>query len=204
MFVCPLQIVHPEYKRVLKPTPEEFQPITVTSPKKEMNAAAHFSSSEDDSKYGSGFYHPRENLTPSIASVNPPEQYEEAEASNHVYKYTLATDLENSGENEMSEMEEDSMHPGSESESGSFCATLNNSRSSQILQTVTGNMFVNAELDRNYAEETLSCCSGSDCEREVPAEEEEEDSFCLPYSNSESGYEPRPCKYIMNFQKSTI
>lgn len=200
MFVCPLQIVHPEYKRVFKPTPEEFQPITVTSPKKEINAAIRFSSSEDDSKYGSRFYHPRENLTPSIASVNPPEQDEEAEASNQCDKYTLATDLENSEENEM---EEDSMHPGSESESGSFCATLNNSRSYKILQTVTVNTFVNAELDRNYAEESLSCSSGSDCEREVLAEEEE-DSFCLPYSNSESGYEPRPGMYIMNFQMSTI
>lgn len=189
MFVCPLQIVIPGCKRLLKPTPEESEPITVTPPKKETDAERCFSSSEEDYKDG---YQPRENLTSSIANVNPPEQDEEAEASNQCDKYTLANDLEDSEENEISEMDEDSMHPGSESESGSFCATLNNSRSSKILQTVTVNMFVNSEMDRNYAEESISCSSGSDCEREVPAEEE--DSFCLPDSNSESGYEPRPDK----------
>ncbi len=160
----------------------------MTPPKKEERER-RFSSSEEDSKDG---YQPRENLTSSIVSVNPPEQDEEAEASNQFDKYTLANDLEDSEENEM---DEDSMHPGSESESGYFCSTLNNSRSSNMLQTVTVNMFVNSEMDRNCAEETLSCSSGSDCEREVPAEEEE-DSFCLPDSNSESGYEPRPDKVV--------
>uniref|UniRef100_A0A673M269 Interferon lambda receptor 1-like n=1 Tax=Sinocyclocheilus rhinocerous TaxID=307959 RepID=A0A673M269_9TELE len=196
VFVCPLQIVIPGYKRVLKPTPEESQPITVTPPKKEMNAERRFSSSEEDSKDGSMFYQPRENLTSSIASVNPPEQDEEAEASNQCDEYTLANDIEDSEENEISEMDDDSMHPGSESESGSFCAnTLNNSTSSKILQTVTVNAFVNSEMDSNYAEETLSCSSGSGCEREVPAEEEE-DSLFLPDSNSESGYEPRHDKVL--------
>ncbi|XP_016412713.1 cytokine receptor family member B12 [Sinocyclocheilus rhinocerous] len=189
-------IVIPGYKRVLKPTPEESQPITVTPPKKEMNAERRFSSSEEDSKDGSMFYQPRENLTSSIASVNPPEQDEEAEASNQCDEYTLANDIEDSEENEISEMDDDSMHPGSESESGSFCAnTLNNSTSSKILQTVTVNAFVNSEMDSNYAEETLSCSSGSGCEREVPAEEEE-DSLFLPDSNSESGYEPRHDKVL--------
>ncbi|XP_016346079.1 uncharacterized protein LOC107691780 [Sinocyclocheilus anshuiensis] len=189
-------IVIPGYKRVLKPTPEESQPITVTPPKKEMNAERRFSSSEEDSKDGSMFYQPRENLTSSIVSVNPPEQDEEAEASNQCDEYTLANDIEDSEENEISEMDDDSMHPGSESESGSFCAnTLNNPRSSKILQTVTVNTFVNSEMDSNYAEETLSCSSGSGCEREVPTEEEE-DSLFLPDSNSESGYEPRHDKVL--------
>lgn len=192
MFVCPLQIVIPGYKRVLKPTPEESQPITVIPPKKEMNTERRFSSSEEDSKDGSRFYQSRENLTSAITNVNPPEQDEEAEASNQYDKYTLANDIEDSEENEMSEMDDDSMHPGSESDSGSLCAnTLNSSRSSQILQTVTVNTFVKLEMDSNYVEETLSCSSGSGCEREVTAEDEE-DSFFFPDSNSESGYEPRP------------
>uniref|UniRef100_A0A8C2H8X3 Cytokine receptor family member B12 n=1 Tax=Cyprinus carpio TaxID=7962 RepID=A0A8C2H8X3_CYPCA len=192
VFVCPLQIVIPGYKRVLKPTPEESQPITVIPPKKEMNTERRFSSSEEDSKDGSRFYQSRENLTSAITNVNPPEQDEEAEASNQYDKYTLANDIEDSEENEMSEMDDDSMHPGSESDSGSLCAnTLNSSRSSQILQTVTVNTFVKLEMDSNYVEETLSCSSGSGCEREVTAEDEE-DSFFFPDSNSESGYEPRP------------
>ncbi|KAF4113566.1 cytokine receptor family member B12 [Onychostoma macrolepis] len=182
-------IVRPEYKRVLKPTHEEPQPITVT--KKDIQR--RFSSSEEDSKDSSRIYQPRENLTSSIASVNPPEQDEEAEASNQFDKYTLANYLEDSEKNDISEMDEDSMHPGSESESG-FSATLNSSRSSKILQTVTVNTFVYSEMDRNYAEETLSCSSGSDCEREVPAELEEES--CMPDSNSESVYEPRPDKVL--------
>ncbi|XP_018939179.1 cytokine receptor family member B12 isoform X1 [Cyprinus carpio] len=185
-------IVIPGYKRVLKPTPEESQPITVIPPKKEMNTERRFSSSEEDSKDGSRFYQSRENLTSAITNVNPPEQDEEAEASNQYDKYTLANDIEDSEENEMSEMDDDSMHPGSESDSGSLCAnTLNSSRSSQILQTVTVNTFVKLEMDSNYVEETLSCSSGSGCEREVTAEDEE-DSFFFPDSNSESGYEPRP------------
>ncbi|XP_052413472.1 cytokine receptor family member B12 [Carassius gibelio] len=198
-------IVIPGYKRVLKPTPEESQPITVTPPKKEMNGERRFSSSEEDSKDGSVFYQPRENFTLSIASVNPPEQDEEAEASNQYDKYTLANDIEDSEENEISEMDDDSMYSGSESESGSLCDnTLNISRSSQILRTVTVNMCVNSEMDSNYAEETLFFSSGSGYEREVPAEEEE-DSLFLSDSNSESGYEPRhDMTSIINIQTSSI
>uniref|UniRef100_A0A671SEE5 Fibronectin type-III domain-containing protein n=1 Tax=Sinocyclocheilus anshuiensis TaxID=1608454 RepID=A0A671SEE5_9TELE len=191
VFVCPLQIVFPGYKWVLKPILEEYQPITVTPPKTATNTEGHFSSWEEDSKDGSLFYQPT-----SVANVIPPEQAEEADTSNQCYKYTIANDMEDSEENEnvISEKIEENMHPGSES--GSSCAcNLNHLRSSRILQTVIMNTFVNSETIRYYAEETLSCSSGNSCEREVPAEdEEEEDDFFLP-DFSDSGYEPRQ-KYL--------
>ncbi|XP_043095317.1 cytokine receptor family member B12 isoform X2 [Puntigrus tetrazona] len=187
------------YKMVLKPTSEVSQPITVTTPKKEMHAERSFASSEEDCK-DDPKYHSREILA-SIASANPPEPDEEAEASNQYDKYTLANELEDSEENEIYETDDDCVHPGSESESGSICAnTSHNSRSSEILQMVHVNMYLKSEMDSNYAEETLSCSSGSDYKREVLAGEEE-DSFFLPGSNSESGYEPR--QSIMNFCEST-
>ncbi|XP_073696668.1 cytokine receptor family member B12 [Garra rufa] len=179
--------VNPQPQRVLKLTPVVSQPISVTHPKTDD----YFSSSEEDSKDGSRFYHPRENLISSIASVDPPEQAEEAKISNQCYKYTPANDMEDSAESIISENGDGNMHPGSESEY--FCA-LNHSGSSKTLQTVTMNMSVNSEIDRYCAEETLSCSSGSACESEVLAdeeeEEEEEDGLFLPDS-SESGYEPR-------------
>ncbi|XP_016151413.1 uncharacterized protein crfb12 isoform X2 [Sinocyclocheilus grahami] len=181
-------IVFPGYKWVLKPILEEYQPITVTPPKTAMNTEGHFSSWEEDYKDGSLFYQPT-----SVANVIPPEQAEEADTSNQCYKYTIANDMEDSEENEnvISEKIEENMHPGSESESSCAC-NLNHLRSSRILQTVIMNMFVNSETIRYYAEETLSCSSGNSCEREVPAEdEEEEDGFFLPDFSSDSGYEPR-------------
>uniref|UniRef100_A0A673L7F5 Cytokine receptor family member B12 n=1 Tax=Sinocyclocheilus rhinocerous TaxID=307959 RepID=A0A673L7F5_9TELE len=186
-------IVFPGYKWVLKPTLEEYQPITVTPPKTATNTDGHFSSWEEDSKDGSLFYQPT-----SVANVIPTEQAEEADTSNQCYKYTLANDMKDSEENEnvISEKNEENMHPGSES--GSSCAcNLNHLRSSKILvQTVIMNTFVNSETIRYYAEETLSCSSGNGCEREVPAEdEEEEDGFFLPDFSSDSGYEPRQ-KYL--------
>uniref|UniRef100_A0A8C1IQB1 Cytokine receptor family member B12 n=1 Tax=Cyprinus carpio TaxID=7962 RepID=A0A8C1IQB1_CYPCA len=194
VFVFPLQIIFPEYKWLLKLIPEEYQPITVTSPKTVTN---HFSSEEEeeeDSKDGSLFYQPT-----CIANVIPPEQAVEADTSNQCYKYTLTNDTEESEKNEnvISEKNEENMHPGSESESRSSCAcTLNHLRSSKILQTVIMNTFVNLETIRCYAEGTLSCSSGNGCERDAPAEEEEEeeeeeDGFFLPDFSSDSGYEPR-------------
>uniref|UniRef100_A0A8C2ASQ2 Cytokine receptor family member B12 n=1 Tax=Cyprinus carpio TaxID=7962 RepID=A0A8C2ASQ2_CYPCA len=187
-------IIFPEYKWLLKLIPEEYQPITVTSPKTVTN---HFSSEEEeeeDSKDGSLFYQPT-----CIANVIPPEQAVEADTSNQCYKYTLTNDTEESEKNEnvISEKNEENMHPGSESESRSSCAcTLNHLRSSKILQTVIMNTFVNLETIRCYAEGTLSCSSGNGCERDAPAEEEEEeeeeeDGFFLPDFSSDSGYEPR-------------
>ncbi|KAK2911537.1 hypothetical protein QQF64_027320 [Cirrhinus molitorella] len=179
-------IVIPRPKWVLNPIPVVSQPITVTNPKTEMNPEDYFSTSEADSKDGSLFYQPRE-----IVGVDPPEQAEEAKSLNQCYKYTLANDMENSEES-ISEKDDGNMHPGSES--GSFCA-LNHSGSSETLQTVTVNI-ANSEIDRYWAEEILSCSSGSGCEREVLADEEEveeEEDGCFLPDSSESGYEPRHC-----------
>ncbi|XP_050965166.1 cytokine receptor family member B12 [Labeo rohita] len=172
---------------VLKQNPVVTQPITVAHPK-EDNSEDYFSSSEEDYKDGPLLYHSRENLTSLMASVDPPEQAEEAKTYN---QYTLANDTVDSDENVISEKDDDSMHP--DSESGSFCAcTSKCSGLSRTLETVTVNMSVNSEIDGYCAEETLPCSSGSDCEREVLAEEEEEEEdFFFPDSFSDSGYEPR-------------
>ncbi|XP_052447780.1 interferon lambda receptor 1-like [Carassius gibelio] len=167
-------VVFPGYKWVLKLIPEEYQKVTVTPPKTVKNTDGYL------------FYEPT-----SFTNVTPPEQAVEADTSNQCYKNTLTDDLEDSEdvENVISEEHEENIHPGSESESGSSSTcTLNYLRSSKILQTVIMNTFVNLDMIRYYAEETISCSSGNGCEREVPAEEEVDFS---PDFSSDSGYEPR-------------
>ncbi|ROL48760.1 hypothetical protein DPX16_7696, partial [Anabarilius grahami] len=176
--------------RVIERTPEET--ITVILP---VNTEDYDSALEEE--IGSQFYHKRENITnviinpSSIANVNPPEQSEEAETSNQCL-YTLATDMEQSQESEISKKDNDDMHPVTPA---SLCTCISNhSESSTFLQATTVNVFVNSEEVRYCAEET-PCSSGNDCEREVHVEEkeeeEEDDVSLLADHSSESGYEPR-------------
>ncbi|XP_051552099.1 cytokine receptor family member B12 isoform X2 [Myxocyprinus asiaticus] len=185
-------------KRVLKPTPEEPQTITLAWQKTFMNTEDCVSAFEEESGDGSLFYHQRECLTnvvinsPSVINQEPticvPNLDEEAETLNQYFlKYSLATDMEESEENIISDIYDENI-------------TSNLNLSSFILPEIpikfTLNKLLKSEMDRDREEDmsmekqTCPQSSGHHCEG-VMSLEEEEDVSLLPDSSSDSGYEPR-------------
>ncbi|XP_056314552.1 cytokine receptor family member B12 [Danio aesculapii] len=150
--------------RVLPLIPEAFQTIyqTLTWPKTYMNPEDRDLASDNDSKHE---YLERGNFAVnsySISNINLPE---EAKTSN---QYTLATDMEQSDGSGLSEMNKDNVHSGS-----SECCSSQHSRSSEKLQMSIMDMHKNNERGICFLEETLSCASSINYQRELPDEEKE-------------------------------
>ncbi|XP_051529937.1 interferon lambda receptor 1-like isoform X2 [Myxocyprinus asiaticus] len=199
-------------KRVLNLTPVELQTITLTLQKVLMNTEDYVSAFEEDSSL---FYHQRECITnviiyplstvnqePSIYLPNPDEKAENLHQ--HFLKYSLATDMEKSEENIISDKYDDNI---------SSASNLLRFTLPDFPQTITVNKLPKSEMDRDHVEdmmmenETCPQSSGYLCglkflvEDEEDEEDEEdvedvEDDFLLPNSFSDSGYEPRQDLHI--------
>ncbi|NP_001035443.1 cytokine receptor family member B12 precursor [Danio rerio] len=145
--------------RVLPLIPEAFQTIyqTLTWPKTNMNPEERELASDDDSN---NEYLERGNFADNSYSVTNINLPEEAKTSN---KYTLATNMEQSDGSGLSKMDNDSMHSGT-SES---CR----SRSSKKIQMSIIDTQEEYRLETVFLEETLSCASIINDERELPDEQ---------------------------------
>lgn len=152
----------------------------------DMDPEDHDSASEDDSK---DEYIQRGDFTIDpyfIASLDPSDK---AEASN---PYTIATDLEQIDGSGLSKINVDNMQSGT---SGS--CTLKQSSSPDKLQMSIMDTLGKYKMEIYFPEETLSCSSSDNYERELPDEEKEDEmNVLLPENVLEGGYEPRHNKKV--------